>query len=193
MSFELVFYLVCVSAYPLISHVEPAVEIMLPCNTKWLYFLAWCHNARSALYLTTVSVVKWSVISCLMPCPRRTIPLFDLFNMTQKNGGVLHLKIIFAHLWKKHGDPHLLTEKPWGSSACSWLILLDIRHCLFKLHNILIPPCTDCFLVLSVWICCHASSCMHIEQWSQVTLIADSILWFGMSLLYSGSAKKEWC
>lgn len=110
-----------------------------------------------------------------------------------KNGRVLHLKIIFAHLWKKHGDPHLLTEKPWGSSACSWLILLDIRHCLFKLHNILIPPCTDCFLVLSVWICCHASSCMHIEQWSQVTLIADSILWFGMSLLYSGYAKKEWC
>lgn len=110
-----------------------------------------------------------------------------------KNGGVLHWKIIFAHLWKKHGDPHLLTEKPWGSCACSWLILLDIRHCLFKLHNILIPPCTDCFLVLSVWICCHASSCMHIEQWSQVTLIANSILWFGMSLLYSGCAKKEWC
>lgn len=114
-----------------------------------------------------------------------------IFQHDTKNGGVLHLKIIFTHSWKKHRDLHLLPEKPWGSSAHSWLILLDIRHCLFKLHNVLIPPCTGCFLALSVWICCHASSCMHIEQRSQVTLIANSILSFGMSLLYSGCETRN--
>lgn len=190
MTLELVFYLACVSVYPVISHSELAVEILLPCNIKWLYILAQCHNARSALFLTALCKVK-----CYNKLPntmsKKDYTTIWFIQHDTKNGGVWCLKIFFAHLWKKHRDLHLLAEKPWGSSACSWLILLDIRHCLFKLHNVLIPPCTDSFLVLSVWICCHASSRMHIEHWSQVTLIANSIFSFGMSLLYSGCEKKK--
>lgn len=188
LSFELVSYLLCVSAYPVTLHIRLAVEIQL-CNTEWLFF--W-HSAtmQDLLFLTTLQEVK---------CQHRVPNSTSMKGCTTtwcvqhdtKNVGVLHLKIIMVCLWKRHRDLHLLAERPWRSYACSWLILLDIRHCLFKLHNILIPPCTDCFLMLSVWICGCAASRMHIVQWSQVILwlLIPSSGWAGHS--YSNCAKNK--
>lgn len=167
LSFELLSDLLCVSAYQVISHIELAVEILLPCNTEWLYFLAQCHNARSVLFLTALQKVK---------CPHRLSNTMSVKGYAaiwcvqhDAKNRVLHLKILFSCLWKKHGDLRLLAEKPWKSYACSWLILLDIRHCVclncttYWSHRV--PTVSSCYPSGSVVVPLHACILNSETKW----------------------------
>lgn len=146
-------------------------------NKQWKYccpaipsaytFLACCHSARSSLFLTTLQKVKCChSVPDNIPMKGHTTTPFFVSCWTWK---ILPLKTIIACLWKKHGDLHLLADKPWRSYAGSWLILLDIRHCVclncttYWSHHV--PTVSSCYPSGSVVMPLHACVLNSEAKW----------------------------